>query len=206
MALNNLQCNHLMPLHFKGLNWCSNIETVIWCGLLWQNPSQLVISDATLHQRPCQQASNTTHSPDIIYTSYNTSQWGSSHPVTTAVCLNTDTAPIYNRQHIEAATNSHQMALRRPSNSAVIHDPVHRNVYNPELDATENPEYFHTNGLLFALHQLSSERHGRSFFELWVTVSTFVRLLSVILAFNSTPQLCFPPELFVNVVRRPVLF
>jgi len=28
MALNNLKCNHLMPLHFKGLNFENFLEAV----------------------------------------------------------------------------------------------------------------------------------------------------------------------------------
>ena len=42
MALNNFKCNHLMPLHFKGLKLLSKnlIDCVLMCkDLAWDNTS-----------------------------------------------------------------------------------------------------------------------------------------------------------------------
>jgi len=61
------------------------------------------------------------------------------------------------------------MALRPPPelDPTLIRDVLNCDLYDPELNATENPEYFHINSVLFDSHQLRSQRqrYGRTFFE-----------------------------------------
>ena len=135
-----------------------------------QSPPHLVNHDATLLQYPLE-GSNTLRSPAVVFSSNTSSPWGNSCPATSnSVCqhqLNAETAANYNRQLLEAATGAHQMALRPPStlDPSLLRAVIPCDAYNPELDAGENPEYFHINSLLFAAHQLRSQRYGRPFFE-----------------------------------------
>lgn len=87
-------------------------------------------------------------------------------PSASSLCqhqINTDTATVCDVRLID----THQMALRLPSDldPALVRDLMQCGVYDPELGATENPEYFHINSVLFAAHQLRSERYGRACFE-----------------------------------------
>ena len=139
---------------------------VVYCGVLLQSPLDVVNSETAGLCHPCEHNSNAVHSVSSTFSSGNSSQWDNSQPASNSVCqhhLNAEAAAIYNGRLLEADTAAHQMALRPPSDL----DPaaIVRDLYNPELDATENPEYFHINSMLFTAHQLRSQRYGRSFFE-----------------------------------------
>ena len=153
------------------LTACSfKLVTVNWCDMLFQSPPHLVNSDATLLQYPWERNADSDHSTSVICNSDNSSHWGTSSPDTSSICqhdVNAESYTMYNGRLLETAANAHQMALRPPSDlqPTLDRDLFH---YNPELDATENREYFHINSLLFAAHQLRSQRcGGHSFFDVW---------------------------------------
>ena len=136
--------------------------------MLLQSPPHLV-NDATLLRHPWEQNITASHSSGVDFSSHNSSpHWSNSYPPTTSACqqhVNTESAPIYNG----VSTGTHPVTLRPPSDleSTVFHDLLDCDVYNPELDVTENPEYFQINSTLFTAHQLRSQRYGRSVFDNW---------------------------------------
>jgi len=145
-----------------------------------QSPPHLVGSDATLLRHPWEHNSEASQSSNVFPSSHNSLQWSNSYPVTTSVCqhqLNAETS----EQQLQAG--SHQVVLRPSSNldSTVFHNLLDYDVYNPELGAMENPEYFHINSVLFTAHQLRTQRYGCSFFENWTALclGTFCDMLFI---------------------------
>jgi len=210
-------------LWLTGLLYMCPFKTVMFnTGLLLQSPPHLV-NDATLLQHPWEQNIEASHSSNIAFSSLNSAQWGNSYPATTSVCqhhinstqwgnsypattsvcpyrVNAETASTYNgRLQLEAVPDAHQMALRPPSDleSTVFRDLLDCDVYNPELGVTENPEYFHINSLLFAAHQLRSQRYG----YYWTVLHLFA-VCDILFIFILQDI----PIYFVRVILRVVLY
>jgi len=125
---------------------------------LLQSSPHLVSGEAALL---CEKYDDTANVPGATCCSNNALHWGTASPVQNSACqhsVNADATPTL----FDTAAAVHQMALRPPSD---LDPTLVCDAYNPELDATENPEYFHINSLLFAAHQLRTQRHpGQSFF------------------------------------------
>jgi len=147
--------------------------------LLLQSPPHLVNNDTALLQQPWERADNASQLPGASFSSDSfTQHWNHSSSTVTSLCQHSiDTYPA------TFCNGTHQMTLRPPPDldPALVCDIRHCSVYDPELSAMENPEYFHANSVLFAAHQLRSQRYGRAFFENWKLFC--VHLLPVILLF-----------------------
>jgi len=132
----------------------------------------VVNGDATLLPCQWQQSNGPVHQTAGIFGPANAAvPWDNSSAVTGSVCqprLDANGVAIYDGRLLLPA---HQMAELRPSSDfdpAVIRallrrdrDVANCDPYDPELDAAENPEYFHVNAVLFTAHQLRSRRHDR---------------------------------------------
>jgi len=165
-----------------------NTMQLIYRDVLLQSPPHLVNNDAALLRYPWEQNNAASQSSSIDFSFHNsTPHWSNSYPPTTSACqqhVNTETAPAYNSRLCEAATSVHPMTLRPSSDleSTVFHDLLDCDVYDPELNVAENPEYFHINSMLFTAHQLRSQRYGRSFFENW-TIFMFNAVCDIVFIF-----------------------
>jgi len=50
MALNNFKCNHLMPVHFKGLKQTMHLSQHInWCSSIQQHMNHIFLATTTRH-------------------------------------------------------------------------------------------------------------------------------------------------------------